>query len=119
METQFQVVVETTEFIVQAKNCMDETSRVELINYVAANPESGALISGAGGARKMRWVIDKNSGKRGGVRIVYYYHNKNIPVFLFTVYRKNKRDNLSRSDRNTLKSIIKELVKAYGENSHD
>lgn len=87
--------------------------KMEFINYIAANPTSGSLIRGTGGARKVRWSSDKSKGKSGGVRIIYYYHNNNIPIFLFTVYPKNKKDNLTSAECNELKLIIKELVKIY------
>ena len=108
-----QVVVEMPEFVRKAGGCMDEKSRNEFINYIAANPEAGAIMTGTGGARKIRWTGDSNAGKRGGVRVVYYHHNSSIPIFLFTVYPKNEKDNLSKADRNVLKSIIKQLIKTY------
>ena len=50
-------------------------------------------MTGTGGARKIRWTGDSNAGKRGGVRVVYYHHNSSIPIFLFTVYPTNEKDN--------------------------
>ena len=108
-----QVVVETPEFIRKAGGCMDNDARISFINYIAANPEAGKIMTGTGGARKIRWVSDDRSGKRGGVRVVYYHHNSSIPIFLFTVYPKNEKDNLAKADRNALKLIIKQLIKAY------
>lgn len=110
-----QVVVEMPEFIKKVGGCMDEKSRNSFINYIAANPEAGEIMMGTGGARKIRWAGNSYAGKRGGVRVVYYYHDSSIPIFLFTVYPKNEKDNLSQADRNTLKSIIKKLVKTYEE----
>lgn len=111
-----QVVVEMPEFIRKAGGCMDEKSRNGFINYIAENPEAGEIMVGTGGARKIRWTGNSHAGKRGGVRVVYYHHDLSIPIFLFTVYPKNEKDNLSQADRNTLKLIIKKLVKTYEEN---
>ena len=113
MDSLLQVVVEMPEFIRKAGDCMDEKSRNEFIHYIAANPKAGAIMTGTGGARKIRWSGDSNAGKRGGVRVVYYHHDSSIPIFLFTVYPKNEKDNLSMADRNVLKSIIKQLIKTY------
>lgn len=49
-----QVVVETTEYIKQAESCMDKKSRYDFISHIAQNPLEGELISGTGGARKIR-----------------------------------------------------------------
>lgn len=108
-----QVVVETSEYIKQAKLCMDKKSREDFINYIAESPLEGELIIGTGGARKIRWTSDSNGGKRGGSRVIYYYHDQNIPIFLFTAYGKNQKENISVSDKNTLKTIIKSIVKVY------
>lgn len=109
-----QTVVETPEFIKQSSVCMDDTTRKDFIDHIAANPSKGALIVGTGGARKIRWASDANTGKSGGVRIIYYYHSLNIPIFLFTAYGKSQKGNLTQGERNLLKSIIMQIVDAYG-----
>jgi hypothetical protein len=72
------------------------------------------LITGTGGARKIRWAGRANQGKSGGVRIIYYYHDENLPIFLFTVYVKNQRANITAAEKNALKKIIQLIVKTYG-----
>ena len=91
----------------------------EFINYIAGNPSKGALIVGTGGARKIRWTADVNQGKSGGVRVLYYYHNQSVPIFLFTVFGKNKKANITQNERNLLKTIINKIVQAYEENDHE
>lgn len=114
-----QVVVETPEFLKQAMTCMDEASRKSFIDFIAANPLKGDLIVGTGGARKVRWASDAHTGKSGGVRIIYYYHNQQMPIFLFTVYGKNQKANLSQQERNLVKTIISHIVDTYGGTSHE
>jgi mRNA-degrading endonuclease RelE of RelBE toxin-antitoxin system len=114
-----QVVVETPEFLRQAATCMDEACRKSFIDFIAENPLKGDLIVGTGGARKVRWASDINTGKSGGVRIIYYYHNQQMPIFLFTVYGKNQKANLSQQERNLLKTIISHIVNTYGGISHE
>lgn len=114
-----QVVVETAEYVKQAESCMDKKSRDEFINHIAQNPKEGDLIPGTGGARKIRWTADSNQGKSGGARVIYYYHNQNMPIFLFTAYGKNQKENISESEKNILKTIIKSIVKVYGEIEHE
>lgn len=108
-----QVVVETPQYLKEADRCMDTKSQKEFIDYIAKNPTAGDLIVGTGGVRKIRWTGDSNQGKRGGVRVIYYYYNNTMPIFLFTVYAKNEKDNLSKTERNELRTITKEIVKSY------
>lgn len=115
MKESFQTVIELPEFISQAKKCLEDDVKEDFINYIAQNPLSGDLMRGTGGARKVRWAAEKHKGKSGGVRIIYYYHDLDIPIFLFTVYPKNKKDNLTPAECNELKLIIKELVMCYKE----
>lgn len=108
-----QTVVETPEFIKQAKSCMDESSKGEFISFIAENPLAGDLIPSTGGARKLRWASNSHQGKRGGVRVIYYFHDKEIPIFLFTVYAKNQKSNLSAVEKGILYKIIKMIIKTY------
>jgi hypothetical protein len=108
-----QTVVETPEFIKQAKTCMDESSKERFIEFIAKNPSAGELIPGGGGARKVRWASYAHEGKRGGARVIYYYHNKGLPIFLFTAYGKNQKANISMSEKNALSKIIKLIVQTY------
>ena len=110
-----QTVVETPEYIKQTDSCMDGASREGFINYIAAYPFEGDLISETGGARKIRWTSNSHQGKRSGARIIYYYHNENMPIFLFTAYAKNEKVNLTNQEKKLLKKIIKSIVHAYGE----
>ena len=106
-------VVETPEFLAAARKLMDEAERSTLVLHLAHNPEAGDLIPGTGGVRKLRWALE-GRGKRGGARVIYYYHSERIPLFLITAYAKNVRDNLSDADRNDMKRMTKVLAQSYG-----
>lgn len=60
---------------------------------LALNPEKGDLIPGSGGLRKVRWGI-KGRGKRGGVRVIYYYKNNEGQIWLLTIYAKSEDENI-------------------------
>lgn len=79
-----------------------------LIDYIAWNPEAGAIIKGTGGARKLRWARE-GIGKSGGVRTIYYYHNEAIPIFLLTVYPKSVKDNINNKEKAAIKNFIEGL----------
>jgi hypothetical protein len=108
-----QTVVETPEFIKQAESCLDEESYNGFIDFIAKNPLSGDLIPGTGGARKIRWQSEQHQGRRGGARVIYYYHDQDMPIFLFTAYKKNQKENLTAAEKNALKKIISMIVKIY------
>ena len=95
-----------------AKVLMPESERSELVAFVAANPEAGDVISQAGGVRKLRWSLP-DRGKRGGARVVYYYHSERLPVFLLAAYAKNEKANLSMAERNAMKRLVPILVEGY------
>ena len=73
----------------------------------------GDLIQGTGGVRKVRFAV-KSRGKSGGVRIVYYYCNESMPVFLLTVFAKNEKADLTRAERNALGKVARALRESYG-----
>lgn len=105
-------VVETERFLRDAKPLMPESDRAELVAFVAANPEAGDVMPETGGIRKLRWGLS-GRGKRGGARVIYYYHGERLPVFLLAAYAKNERANLSNAERNAMKKLIPILVEGY------
>ena len=52
-------------------------------------------------------------GEAGGARVIYYYHNERLPVFLLTAYPKNRKANLSKAERNAIKRLLPILVEGY------
>lgn len=92
---------------------LQETERERIIQYLAGHPASGVIMEGTGGIRKLRWKRE-GSGKRGGVRVIYYYHNETYPLFLLTVFGKSEKANLSKAERNELAKLIRILITSYG-----
>ena len=108
------VVVETRPFQRHAAAVWTEAEREEFIDAIARDPQAGAIIQGTGGVRKLRWNR-QGTGKRGGVRVIYYYHDTDAPIFLLTVYGKGRKDNLSKSERNAIRQavmLIKQQIRA-------
>lgn len=66
-----------------------------------------AAYGNYGGQQKVR-------EKSGGVRVIYFYHNESIPVFLLTLFGKGEKANLSKAERNDLAKLTSLLVKNYG-----
>jgi len=105
-------IVELPEYIKSAEKELSKDERDELIYYLSSNPKAGTLMQGTGGVRKLRWA-SKGKGKSGGSRVIYFYYNETIPLFLLTIFGKNEKINFSKAERNELAKFVKELVKSY------
>jgi hypothetical protein len=109
-------VVETNRFIRDASQFISEAERMNLVAFVARNPEAGDLIPETGGVRKLRWALP-GRGKRGGARVIYYFHNERLPVFLLAAYGKNEKANLTKAEQNAISKLIPILVTGYSSRS--
>jgi hypothetical protein len=105
-------VVETAEFLKRAARLMPDSERAEVVAYVGANPEAGEIIPETGGVRKIRWARE-GMGKRGGARVIYYYHSERLPVFLLSAYAKNQKANLSKAECHAMKRLVPLMVAGY------
>ena len=108
-----QTVVELPEFLKRSVKLLSSSERADIINYLAAHPTSGEIMQGTGGIRKLRWFA-QGKGKSGGARVIYYYHNSSVPLFLLTVFGKGEKANLSKRERNDLAILSKLIVSNYG-----
>lgn len=106
-------IVELPEYIKRAASLLSEEERGNIIDYLSENPKAGDLITGTGGIRKLRWRA-KGKGKSGGARLIYFYHNKSIPLFMLTVFGKGEKENISKSDCNNLTKLTLLLKNNYG-----
>ena len=109
-----QTIVELPEYIRRASSLLNDSEKQGVINYLASHPQAGSVLQGTGGIRKFRWASG-NRGKSSGVRVIYYVQNNSIPLFLLTLFGKNERTNLSKSERNELAKFVNLLAKNYGE----
>jgi len=107
-----QTVVELPEFLRRATAIMTEAERLGLVDYVAANPEAG--ISLGAGLRKLR-VPREGGGKSGGYRTIYVFGGTHIPIFLITVFAKNEKDNLTKTEQAAAVKLSKLLLDTYGD----
>ena len=85
-----------------------------IVQFLAARPKAGDLMEGTGGIRKLRWGRE-GRGKSGGVRVVYYFHSDDMPLYLLTVFAKNERANLSKAERNELAGLVDVLKQIWFE----
>lgn len=102
-------VAELPEFRHRALRLLTAEERQSVVNYLAAFPRDGDLIRNTGGVRKLRWARG-GRGKSAGVRVIYYFHNERMPLYLLTVFAKNERDDLTQGERNELAKLVRILV---------
>jgi len=103
-------IVETLQFLKESEKLLNQSEKDGLFDLLARNPDIGDLITGTGGVRKLRFAIG-GKGKRSGVRVIYYFYNQINPIFLFDIYGKNQKIDLTEEDKKTLYSIVKEMKK--------
>ncbi len=104
------VIIETSIFTKRIKEAMSDDSYRELQNILIACPETGKIMKGSGGIRKVRWGTD-DQGKRGGIRVIYYWTVNDNQIFMLLVYPKKERDNLTKQQLSLLKKIVKRELK--------
>jgi hypothetical protein len=86
---------------------LDDDEYRRLQADLLARPTAGDVIAGTGGLRKLRFGSNRRGkGKRGGVRIIYYYWVSGSQVWLFTLYGKDEMDDLSNDDRKELAKVL-------------
>jgi hypothetical protein len=102
-------VAETPIYLSRAEELMSEKEREAVVELLAASPEVGDLIPGTGGLRKIRVPL-AGRGKRGGARVIYYYYDVTLPIYLLLVYAKNERDDLSSAQKVVLRGLVKAIV---------
>lgn len=105
-------IVELPEYQRKSADLLSPAVRADIMVFLAQNPASGDLIKGTGGVRKLRWAT-QSKGKRGGIRIIYYYYNNTLPLFLLTMFSKSEKQNLSMTERNELALLATKLVENY------
>lgn len=100
------VVIETDIFTKRIRELMNDDDYAALQAALVKNPSQGALISGGGGLRKMRWASETNKGKSGGSRIIYYWVTENDQIRMLYAYRKAKQENLTPEQLKVLRQIV-------------
>ena len=103
-----QTVAETPTFTRQADKLFSEDEKRELINFLAENPLVGDLIRGTGGVRKLRFATSGRS-KRGGARVIYYYLDEAMPIYLLLAYAKAAKTDLTPDEKGRVSALAAAL----------
>jgi hypothetical protein len=105
-------IVEVPTFVREAAQIWSSGELDEIKDFLARNPGSGDVIPGAGGVRKLRWAVE-GRGKRGGARVIYYYHSRRLPLFLLTAFRKNRTGDLTMAQKHNIGKLVKGLLAEF------
>jgi hypothetical protein len=99
--------IESPVFARQISQYLHDEGYRALQNELARNPQVGDLMPGTGGFRKVRWADPRRGkGRRGGLRIIYYYFARESQVWLMTLFNKNEASDLSPKEKKALKAAI-------------
>jgi len=83
--------IEAPAFSRNLSNYVTDDGYRELQNRLAAAPTVGDVIPGTGGFRKLRWADPRRQkGRRGGLRLIYYYFSDDQQIWLMTLYTRTK-----------------------------
>lgn len=99
--------VETHVFTRRAMALLTDAQYRALQWSLGMAPDRGDVIEGTGGLRKVRWGTS-GRGKRGGLRIIYYWHKPAEVIYLLLVFEKTRRADLTPDERRTLARLVRE-----------
>jgi hypothetical protein len=102
--------IETSVFSSQLYALLSDDDYSALQLALALRPEQGALIPGSGGLRKLRWGL-RGRGKRGGLRVIYYWDPAEDGIYLLFLYPKSRQEDLSAEQLKLLRRIVQEDLK--------
>jgi hypothetical protein len=101
------VIKETHYFTEIIQKLMPDDMYAELQKAIIKQPEIGDPITGSRGLRKVRWKIP-GSGKRGGLRVIYYWITKENEIFMLFAYKKARSENLTKDQIKLLRKAVEE-----------
>ena len=105
--------VELPAFAKYRADYLDDEGFRGLQQSLLKNPEAGDVIEGTGGLRKLRHGDQRRGkGKRGGLRVIYYWLDGGRQFWLFTLYDKDEMENLSADEKKVLKGMLKAELEA-------
>ena len=99
------VFIETPTFTKRVLQLMDDERYSALQVHLAKHPDAGKLIPGSGGMRKIRWA-GGGHGKRGGLRLIYYWWVAKDRISMLLVYPKSEQDDLSADQVKQLRKAL-------------
>lgn len=105
------IFIETSVFTKQISRLLSEDSYLLLQNWISSLPERGDLIKGSGGCRKIRWMTT-GKGKRGGIRVIYYWVSEYDQILMLLAYSKSESSDLNQEQIRLLGDLVKRELRS-------
>ena len=105
--TEYVELIETPTFTRQIEVLLSDDDYARFQLQLADRPESGALIKGGGGIRKIR-IPASSRGKRGGARVIYYWAVRRNVILMLFAYAKNVSADLTPKQIGVLAKVVRE-----------
>ena len=102
--------VETPVFTTAIQRCLDDEQYRQLQIALMLRPEQGPIIQGSGGLRKVRWATT-GGGKRGGLRVIYYWARGDQAFYMLYAYTKSAQGDLTPTQTRQLGRVVREEFK--------
>ena len=95
------------------ENYLDDDAYKDMQNILMQHPDAGAVIPGTGGLRKLRYLDgNRQKGKRGGLRVIYFWKTSALQFWLFSVYDKDEASDLTAAQRKILHQRLQQELNA-------
>ncbi len=104
------IIIETLAFTRRVTALLSDDEYTAMQWFLRFKPDAGNIIQHTGRARKMRWR-KKRQGKRGGLRVIYFYHAEKDTLWMLALYEKKEKEDLSKTDKEVIKKLIQEIIK--------
>ncbi len=102
------IFIESSDFSDLRESYLDDDEFGLLQAMLIDRPDAGDIIRGSGGVRKVRWT-SRGTGKRGGLRVIYYWITKKDQILLLTLYKKGEVDDLAKDEIREMRKTVKSL----------
>ena len=103
---------ETAIFTRDVTALLTDEEYAELQGVLIVQPDAGDVIQGTGGLRKLRWSQKRRGkGKRGGVRVIYYWYVSGTLIYMLLAYSKDDQDDLTTAEKRLLARLVAEEFK--------
>ena len=106
-------IAEMRNYTEDADNYFELEEHERLKDFLALHPESGRILADTGGVRVLQWPI-KQTAQGAAARIVYYFHDLNMPLYMLALYRRGERIPLTQNWRAQIKALVIELIAHHG-----
>lgn len=98
-------LIETSIFTNQIIRYLSDEEYLAFQIELVRRPDAGVIIPGSGGLRKIRWRYD-GQGKRGGIRVIFYWFVNDHLILLLLAYPKNVQEDLTKDQLKILKKLM-------------